>query len=272
MDDKLFGILPNTRFVRVVLGLALPLLLVIVYLLISNERIAENPHERITPAVSAMLKQIYQAAFVENIKSGDYILWTDMLISLKRISMGLGLAALVGLLLGLHIGMSKGIKALLQPIIQFLAVVPPLAILPILMIVVGIDEAGKITLIFIGCMFVIAIDIFQTIEKLPQEQIVKAKSLGASNAQIAYLLVLPQIIPRLLEVVLLSLGAAWLFLLAAEMISADAGFGYRIFVAQRMMRMSLIIPYVLILTAVGVLVKIILLLLLKLFPWYSIKR
>ena len=69
--------------------------------------------------------------------------------------------------------------------------------------------------------------------ELPREQIVKAETLGATSWQIALRVVLPQVLPRLITCLRLQLGPAWLFLIAAEAISADSGLGYRIFLVRR---------------------------------------
>jgi NitT/TauT family transport system permease protein len=74
--------------------------------------------------------------------------------------------------------------------------------------------------------------------------LVKAQSLGASTWQIAIRVVLPQVMPRLIEAVRLSLGPAFLFLIAAEAIAADVGLGYRIFLVRRYLAMDVILPYV----------------------------
>ncbi|HEX6591812.1 MAG TPA: ABC transporter permease subunit, partial [Moraxellaceae bacterium] len=81
--------------------------------------------------------------------------------------------------------------------------------------------------------------------EIPQEMLIKAQSLGASSWQIALRVVLPQVMPRLISCVRLSLGSAWLFLISAEAIAAEQGLGYRIFLVRRYMSMDIILPYVL---------------------------
>ncbi len=79
---------------------------------------------------------------------------------------------------------------------------------------------------------------------MPLEQLVKAQTLGASTWQVAIRVVLPQIMPRLIEAVRLSIGPAFLFLIAAEAIAAENGLGYRIFLLRRYLAMDTILPYV----------------------------
>ena len=89
------------------------------------------------------------------------------------------------------------------------------------------------TLIVIGVLPYMIRDLSQRVREIPEEQWIKAQTLGASSLQIATRIVLPQAIPRLIDSIRLSLGAAWLFLIAAEAIAATEGLGYRIFLVRR---------------------------------------
>ena len=90
--------------------------------------------------------------------------------------------------------------------------------------------------------------------ELPREQLVKAQTLGASTGQLILRVALPQLLPRLIDAVRLSLGAAWLFLIAAEAIAATEGLGYRIFLVRRYLAMDMIIPYVIWITLLAVMI------------------
>jgi NitT/TauT family transport system permease protein len=106
--------------------------------------------------------------------------------------------------------------------------------------------------------------------KIPSEQIVKALTLGASQLAVVYKVVLPQILPRLLSAVRLSLGAAWLFLIAAEAIASTDGLGYRIFLVRRYLSMDVIIPYVIWITFLGFTIDYTLKLIIKYrYAWYQ---
>jgi len=96
----------------------------------------------------------------------------------------------------------------------------------------------------------------ETVRRMPREQITKALTLGAGPWAMAWHIVLPQLMPRLIDALRLSLGAAWLFLIAAEAIASDSGLGYRIFLVRRYLAMDLIIPYVLWITLLGFLIDL----------------
>jgi NitT/TauT family transport system permease protein len=146
--------------------------------------------------------------------------------------------------------------------------VPPLALLPILFIVFGLGELAKVVLIVIGITPFIMRDLSQRVAELPLEQLIKAQTLGASSWQLIIRVVLPQILPRLIDAVRLSLGAAWLFLIAAEAIAATEGLGYRIFLVRRYLAMDTILSYVVWITLLAFLLDFLLKRLsLQLFPW-----
>jgi NitT/TauT family transport system permease protein len=108
------------------------------------------------------------------------------------------------------------------------------------------------------------------VKDLPREQIIKAQTLGASSWQIGLRVVLPQMMPRLIDAVRLELGPAWLFLIAAEAIAADSGLGYRIFLVRRYLAMDVIIPYVIWITLLAFLMDLALRLIQqRAFPWFA---
>jgi len=172
------------------------------------------------------------------------VLWTDTAASLERLAIGLGLATLIGLAFGLVLGILPMVDAALGPLVAVLSMIPPMAVLPILFIIFGLGELSKVVLIIFGVAPFLIRDMALAVGGLPKEQMVKAQSLGASTWQVAIRVVLPQIMPRLLEAVRLSLGPAFLFLISAEAIAADVGLGYRIFLMRRYLSMDVILPYV----------------------------
>ena len=256
-------------------GLALlPFLLAIVaYLLASDARLSVNPDDKLLPSAAKMVESTIRMASQPDRRTGSYLLWSDTLASLVRLFSGILIGSLVGLIVGLGTSIFPVMRAISGPFLTFLSIVPPLTILPILFIVLGVGEASKIALIFLGTVFVISRDLQIYITHLPGEQITKALSLGASPASIPARILLPQVMPRLLDTTRLTLGAAWLFLIAAEMISASDGLGYRIGLVRRYLAMDVIIPYVLWITLLGFVMDWVLRLSVRrFFPWYEAQR
>ena len=240
-----------SKSLRLLLAILPFILLVSVYLIASDYRHTLNPSDKLLPTLSKMGSSIERAAFERNKRTGEYQLWSDTIASLRRIGVGLGFSALCGLLLGLNLGLLPGFRALFLPFITFISIIPPLAILPILFITFGVDELAKIMLIFFGTFPLITRDIYLSVKKIPEEQIIKALTLGASQFSVAYRVVVPQIIPRLMDTVRINMGPAWLFLIASEAIAATSGLGYRIFLVRRYLAMDIIIPYVLWIVLIG---------------------
>jgi NitT/TauT family transport system permease protein len=252
----------------------LPFILVLaVYMIGSAERLADNANDKLLPGFSALAQTINRMAFVADPRTGDFLLWSDTAASLTRLGLGLGISTAIALLLGLIIGILPYARAFLSPFVGAISMVPPLALLPILFIVMGLGEASKIALIVIGVAPIMVRDLALTALSLPREMIVKAETLSASSWQIALRVVLPQILPHLITTLRLQLGPAWLFLIAAEAISSDSGLGYRIFLVRRYLSMDVIFPYVVWITLLAVVTDILLdRLRIAVFPWSELEK
>jgi NitT/TauT family transport system permease protein len=229
---------------RLFLALLPFVLIAIIYVVASAERRAVNPDDKLLPPVSEMVDSVRRLAFERDRRSGEVVLWADTGASLRRLAIGLAIATLIGLSLGLAIGVVPLVSATFSSLIAVLSMIPPMAILPVLFIVFGLDELSKVVLIVIGVAPCLVRDLSFAAKALPREQLVKAQTLGASTWQIAIRVVLPQIMPRLIDSVRLMLGPAFLFLISAEAIASDVGLGYRIFLVRRYLAMDVILPYV----------------------------
>jgi NitT/TauT family transport system permease protein len=220
------------------------ILIVCAYAYYSHARLLENPGDKLLPAPATIAATVHRYAFEEDERSGDRLLWTDTSASLERLLTALSISAVTGLALGLAIGVLPYLRVTIAPFVAALSLIPPLAVLPILFIVAGLGEAAKITLIIVGVAPVIVRDLAMRTAELPNEQIIKAQTLGASTWQLVIRVVLPQMWPRLIDALRLCLGSAWLFLIAAEAIASTEGLGYRIFLVRRYLAMDVILPYV----------------------------
>lgn len=234
-----------TRGAALALG-ALPfLILLAAYIMGSNARLAANPEDKLLPSAAALLETVRTYAFEEDSRSGAVLWWVDTAASLGRLGVALFISAVLGIAAGLWIGAVPYVRALAAPFVTAIAMIPPLAILPILFIVLGLGEVAKITLIVIGVAPCLIRDLALRAGELPSEQLIKAQTLGASSWLLALRVILPQLWPRLIDALRLSLGSAWLFLIAAEAIASTEGLGYRIFLVRRYLAMDVILPYVL---------------------------
>jgi len=257
-----------TRGGMLVLSLMPFVLLIAAYLAASSARLSANPGDKLLPSPATLAATIHRYAVDEDERTGDVLLWTDTFASLKRLLVALGVSALLGVTFGVAIGVIPYLRATLAPFVAALSLIPPLAILPILFIVAGLGELAKVLLIIIGIAPVIVRDLAFRTQELPPEQMIKAQTLGASTWQLILRVVLPQTWPRLIDALRLSLGAAWLFLIASEAIASTDGLGYRIFLVRRYLAMDVILPYVAWITLLAFTMDALLRLLRsKAFPW-----
>lgn len=164
--------------------------------------------------------------------------------SLLRLAKGLGLGFFIALAIGVAMGAFTPVEHLLYNLVAGLSKIPPLAVLPIIFIFQGVGEAPKMTIIALGIAPTMTLDIFSRCREFPRELIVKAYTLGASTVEVVFKVMLPAIWPAVLAALRLAIGPAWVYLIAAEAIAAEAGLGYRIFVVQRQLGMNIILIYV----------------------------
>lgn len=214
------------------------------YFAASAIRHSENAADKLLPTLGQMVDAVARMAFTQDLASGTYLMVNDTLSSLHRLVLGLVISVSISFVIGVAVAMVPYLKALFVPFISAFSMVPPLAVLPILFIVAGIGETAKVSLIVIGTAPFIIRDLILKIEETPKAQLIKAQTLGASSWQIALRVIVPQMGPRLIDSLRLTLGPAWLYLISAEAIAAQDGLGYRIFLVRRYFAMDVILPYV----------------------------
>ena len=251
------------------------------YLYTAAARQRENPEDRVTPTIGQMVRGMSGAAtsgaadddaptqpasLVQRFSTS--MLWKDTIATGRRFFCSLALL-FPAVLLGLHMGLFPHVGAFFLRFVLFFDKIIALSLLPILFIAFGIDELSKIMLIVIGVTPTIILDTFNLARAVPGEQVVKAFTLGASDFDVAYRVVLKQIWPRVLNSIRLNLKAVMLFLFAGEMIASTDGLAYRIALLRRHMGMDVIIPYVLWVALLLFLVDLTMRLVnRKLHPWF----
>jgi len=252
------------------LGLLPFVVIVLLYLGASEVRLAENPNDKLLPSMHSFVEAIDRMALTPSKRSGEYLFVEDTAASLERLGLGVFISALLALMMGIPLGFIPFVRAGLSPFVAAFSMVPPMAVLPILFIVIGMGEMAKVALIVIGVTPLIVRDLQQRVMEIPAEQLTKAQTLGGSSWTIVLRVVLPQIFPRLLDAVRLTMGTAWIFLISAEAIAATEGLGYRIFLVRRYLSMDVILPYVAWITFLAFLFDFLLKkITYKVFPWYD---
>ena len=176
---------------------------------------------RFFPAPTTVL-----ATMLEMINNG--ILLSDLKISLYRIFGGFLLGALPGLLIGLTMGLFPLIKIILDPIIAATYPIPKLALMPLIMILLGLTELEKMVVIALGTFFLVLMNTVAGVVNLDKIYLDVAKNYGASKKDYYLTVALPGALPMIFTGFKLGMGMALLLIVAAEMNGASAGIGYRI--------------------------------------------
>jgi NitT/TauT family transport system permease protein len=264
---RLVNIRPH-QSLAFVLGLIPLALLLLFYVDASNARHLANAADKVLPTLEKMGDSLSRIIFTTDPMTGHVLLVADTAASLQRLGIGIAISTALALVIGMVLGVVPLMRATFSPLIATIAVIPPIAVLPILFIVFGLGETSKIILIVVGITPFMVRDLAATIMALPEEQMIKAQTLGASSWQLSLRVVLPQILPRLIDSVRLSLGPAWVFLISAEAIASDVGLGYRIFLVRRYLSMDIILPYVAWIALLAILMDVVLRAVSReVFPW-----
>lgn len=201
---------------------------------------------KLMPLPSEMWEGFKSVAFERDAR-GDLRLWVDLWASLQRFAIGMTFVAM-GIVLGLYMGVFPFFESLFYRFFVFVDKVPPLLLMAILFMVFDVGELSKVALVIIGVAPGVIIDAYLRAKEIQREQFFKAQTLGASEQEIAWSIVFPQILPKMLDTLRLNFKSAWCYVIAGETIAASLGIGYRIFVLRRNVAMDTIIPYVIVAT------------------------
>ncbi len=152
--------------------------------------------------------------------------------SLFRVSWGFGLAVVVGVPLGLILGWFKPAFQALNPMIQILRPISPIAWIPVAILWFGIDDTAPIFLIFLASVFPITVSSMAAVQNMQLVYLRAAQNFGIKGPQLFRRVILPAALPQIITGIRIALGIAWLVVVAAEMIAVNSGLGYLIIDAR----------------------------------------
>ena len=188
--------------------------------------------------------------------------------SLKRGGIGLALALAVGIPLGLCIGFVKSFSRALSPVIEFLRQLPPLAMLPVFLLFLGLGLRSQVAIVIWAAIWPILLNTISGAQSVDVRLIKAARTLGARRGHLFLKVALPSALPMTMTGIRLGASYAFLVLVAAEMIGADSGIGFLILNNQYTFKIPQMYAAILILAAVGIVLNYSLLWLEKvLIPW-----
>jgi sulfonate transport system permease protein len=165
----------------------------------------------------------------------------DILVSLRRVAVGFGAGATIGLLLGVMVGLSELAHDLVDCSLQMVRTVPHLALVPLMILWFGIGEEPRVLLVALGTLFPVYINTVGGIRNVDPKLIELGRSYGLDNAALVWSIILPAALQPILVGIRYALGVAWLTLVVAETIASRDGVGYLVQNARELLRIDIIV-------------------------------
>lgn len=178
----------------------------------------------------------------------EHFLW-----SLGRVFGAFALACITAVPVGILMGVSRTLRGIFDPLIEFYRPLPPLAYLPLVIIWFGIEETSKVVLIYLACFAPLAVAARAGVRSVGSEQIDAILSLGANRWQVIRHVVLPAALPDILTGMRIAIGFGWTTLVAAEMVAATAGLGQLVLNASNFLRTDVVVMGILVIGVVALL-------------------
>jgi NitT/TauT family transport system permease protein len=185
------------------------------------------------------------------------VLWSDIGNSLRRVAIGFGAAAAIGIPLGLALGWYPAADQVVNPVVQILRPISPIAWIPVAIIFLGVGDHAAMLLIFLGAFFPIVVACVNGVSGVPSTFRRAGRNFGLSPADLLVRVVFPASLPQIIVGLRLALGIAWLVVVAAEMVAVDSGLGYLIIDARNSgKRYDLVVAAMLIIGVIGLLLDL----------------
>lgn len=236
------GVLGGAGFIiKPFIALAVPALLFLTWFLVAKY---EWIPEQLLPPPT-----LVYASFIELWQTGE--LWFHTQISLSRLIISLAIGISLGVLLGVAFGLSKRMYRWLFPLFNLLAQFPVIGWVPILVILLGIDEELKVAAITLAVIPPVVINIYQGIHHIPRHLVEAAQTLKFSIAHLFKLLIVPALVPYFFQGIRQALMQAWLTLVFVELLSSSEGLGYLMVWGRQLMQLDLIIVAMIVIGLLG---------------------
>lgn len=198
----------------------------------------------ILPSISTIVD-----TFITSLSNG--ILMNNLIISVVRVLKGYALAAILGIVLGILIGLSQHLKRITDLLIQIIKPIPPIAWIPLVILWFGIGETGKVFLIFLGGFFTILINVIDGIRQADQKLIEVSKVMETPFFKHIFLMIIPGAAANIFTGLRTGLSSCWMCVVAAELVSSTTGLGYMIMNARQFGQTDVVIVGMLTIGIVG---------------------
>jgi NitT/TauT family transport system permease protein len=186
------------------------------------------------------------------VKTGE--LFGHLAISLQRITLGFLLGAIPGIILGLLMGWSKGIRAFMDPLVSALYPIPKVSLLPLILIIFGIGETSKVVVIAIACFFMVLITTAHGVMRIDPILVQAGQNYGARGWNLFSKVILPASLPSIFTGLRLALGICLLIIVAAEFVAANKGIGYLIWISWSTLTVGKMYAGLVVIAALGLII------------------
>lgn len=183
--------------------------------------------------------------------AGSGVLAKHTLISVQRVAVGYALAIAAAVPFALLFSLSRTLRRTIEPLLEFLRQIPPLAMMPLLILWLGIGEAQKIGIIVLSCFFPIFLGVRGGIAAVDRKLIDVGTVYGFTPAENLLRIVLPSALPAIVVGLRIGLGYSWRALVGAELIASSAGLGYMIVDAENLARTDIVLAGILVIGVLG---------------------
>jgi NitT/TauT family transport system permease protein len=236
--------------VKIALGLMSIVVFVGLYALLSAIQHHANPSDTTIPNFSQLVLGFHKIFSLD--WNGDRWIVSDLYATGYRLVVGMSIGITISIIIGLAMGCFEYVAAFLGWWMIAISKVPPTAMMAIYFVLFGTGEAMFAAIIGFGVAPLMVLSIYGAIKKdVPEDLIHHTYTLGASQSEVIYETVFRQILPRILQNIQLQVGPALVFLIAAEWVLSDVGFGYRLRLQSRLLNMNVVEIYLLILLLIG---------------------
>lgn len=178
-------------------------------------------------------------------------IYTHAAYSTGRVFLGVGLAILVAIPLGLAIGTYQTLERFVFPSIELLRPIPPIAWVPLVLVLFPTTASGVLFVVFLGAFFPMVINTLSGATAVDRDYLRAAKSLGASDWELIRHVILPAALPSILTGITIGVGIGWITVVAAEMITGEFGLGHVIFQAYRLIEIQTVVVGMITIGALG---------------------
>lgn len=224
-----------------IIGILSPIILLLIWQLLGTFGVID---ERFVPTPSSIAKTAY-----EMMVNGTLLV--HLKASFIRIGSGFVIGSIIGVALGVLMGLSRWLRAALDPIVAAIYPIPKISLLPLVMVFFGLGEASKIFIIAFAVVFIVLINTMAGVMSISDIYFDVAKNYRASKAKLFLRVVIPGALPSIFVGLRLAIGVALILIVAAEFVAAQAGIGYLIWTSFEVMRIEEMFVGIILITIIG---------------------